>query len=250
MPNEYRPLEAHLKTLRLPTFVDSYQRLASECAKRNVAYPQYLEQLAEAEVNSRTQKAIFRRIKAAKFPLTKTLDTFDFAAQPQLKKQQILQLNQCHFIAENGNLIFVGSPGTGKTHLATAIGHTACTLGYKVYFDTAAALINQLVEARNEFQLSKRMKQLARFDLIICDELGYIPFDRNGTDLLFQLVTARYEQGAMVVTTNLAFSQWTEIFHDAATAAAVIDRLVHHSTIIQIKGDSYRLAQKVAQDDE
>lgn len=240
-------LEEHLKMLRLPVFIESYQRTADECSRSNHSYPQYLAQLAEDEVNQRTQRAIERRIRIAKFPLTKTLDEFDFASQPTLNKQQILQLAQCHFIADKSNLVFVGSPGTGKTHLSIAIAHKACSLGYKVYFTTAAGLINQLIEAKNDYRLSKRMNQLAKFDLLICDELGYIPFDRHGTDLLFQLVTTRYEQGSMIITTNLPFSDWTNIFHDAATAAAVIDRLVHHSTIIQISGDSYRLAQKVAQ---
>lgn len=240
-------LEEHLKTLRLMTFLESYQPMAQQSSRSNHSYPQYLSQLAEAEVNQRTEAAIQRRIKAAKFPLAKTLDAFDFNAQPKINKKQILQLAQCHFVTEKNNLIFVGPPGTGKTHLSIAIGLNACTLGHKVYFSTAAGLINQLLEAKNEFRLSKRFRQLTRFDLIICDELGYIPFDRDGTDLLFQLVTARYEQGSMIITTNLPFSDWTNVFHDSATAAAVIDRLVHHSTIVAISGESYRLAEKVTQ---
>lgn len=201
--------------------------------------------LAEEEVIRRTENAIARRIKAAKFPVIKTLDTFDFAAQPSVNKKEILQLYECHFIADKANLIFVGPCGTGKTHLSVAIGLQACNKGYKVFFDTAAGLINQMIEAKNEYRFSKLLKKLCRFDLIICDELGYIPFDRQGTDLLFQLVAARYEQGSLIITTNLPFSDWTTIFHDSATAAAVIDRVVHHSVIIQIQGDSYRLASKV-----
>ena len=162
-----------------------------------------------------------------------------------MKKPQILQLAECHFIAEKTNVIFLGPCGTGKTHLSIALGHAACAKGYKVYFDTAAGLINSLTEAKNAYRLSLKMKQLKRFDLIICDELGYIPFDRTGTDLLFQVVAARYEHGSMIITTNLPFSEWTKVFHDSATAAAVIDRLVHHSVIIQMTGESYRLASKV-----
>jgi DNA replication protein DnaC len=131
--------------------------------------------------------------------------------------------------------------------LSIAIGFQACTKGYRVFFDTAAGLINSLLEAKNEYRFSKKLAQLGKFDLIICDELGYIPFDRQGTDLLFQLVTARYEKGSMIITTNLPFSEWTNVFHDSATAAAVIDRLVHHSEIIQIQGESFRLASKVAE---
>jgi DNA replication protein DnaC len=240
-------LDEHLKTLRLSAFSQSYSQIAQQCADRNQSYLEFLATLAQLEVEKRTQAATERRIRAAKFPHIKTLDTFDFAAQPSVKKQQILQLAQCHYIADKTNLIFLGPCGTGKTHLSIALGHWAASLGYRVYFDTAAGLINQLIEAKNQFRLSKKMKQLSRFDLLICDELGYIPFDRTGTDLLFQLVAARYEQHSMIVTTNLPFSQWNKVFLDSATAAAVIDRLVHHSVIIQITGDSYRLAQKVAE---
>ena len=238
-------LEQHLKTLRLPTFLASYQQVATQCAKADRSYEQYLATLAEQEVIRRTESAILRRIHAAKFPAPKTLETFDFDAQPTLKKKQILQMSECHFITEKSNVIFLGPCGTGKTHLSIAIGLCACAKGYKVYFDTAAGLINTLIEAKNEYRLSKKMKQLLRFDLIIIDELGYIPFDRTATDLLFQLVAARYEHGSICVTTNLPFSDWTQVFHDSATAAAVIDRLVHHSVILQIQGQSYRLAAKV-----
>ena len=239
-------LEPNLRTLRLDAFVQSYQPVAEQCTAANRTYLQYLSILAEQEVNRRAHLAISRRIKAAKFPIEKTLDTFDFAAQPSVKKQQILQLSECHYIQEKSNVIFLGPCGTGKTHLCIALGHLACQEGYRVYFDTAAGLINTLITAKQEYRLAKKLSQLQRFDLLICDELGYIPFDRAGTDLLFQLVAKRYEQGAMMISTNLPFSEWTTVFHDSATAAAVIDRLVHHSTIIQIQGDNYRLAHKAA----
>ena len=238
-------LEEHLKILRLPSFVKSYQRVAEESARGNRSYTEFLAILAEEEVHKRTENAIARRIKNAKFPVIKTLDAFDFTTQPSVNKKEIIQLSECHFIAEKKNVIFVGPCGTGKTHLSVAIGLQACSKGYKVFFDTAASLINSLIEAKNEYRLSKKLAQLCRFDLIICDELGYIPFDRQGTDLLFQLVAARYEQGSLIITTNLPFSDWTNVFHDAATAAAVIDRIVHHSVITQIQGDSYRLASRV-----
>jgi len=245
--NEDLLLEEHLKILKLPSFLNSYQRLASESSRGNRSYTEFLACLAEEEVLRRQENAIQRRIKAAKFPVLKTLDTFDFAAQPSLNKKEILQLYDCHFIDDKMNLIFVGPCGTGKTHLSIAIGLKACTKGYKVFCDTAASLINNLMEAKNEYRFSKKLKQLSGFDLIICDELGYIPFDRQGTDLLFQLVAARYEQGSMIITTNLPFSDWSNVFHDSATAAAVIDRLVHHSVIVQIKGESFRLASKVSE---
>lgn len=239
-------LEEHLKALRLPSFAKSYQQVEKQCTHANRSYTEFLAILAEEEVAKRTESAIKRRINAAKFPRLKTLDTFDFAAQPAIKKPQILQLAQCQFIAEGSNVIFIGPCGTGKTHLSIAVGHAAAVKGYRVYFATAAGLINSLVEANHEYRFAKKMKQLSRFDLIICDELGYIPFDRQGTDFLFQLVAARYEMGSMIITTNIPFGEWTNVFHDSATAAAVIDRLVHHSTIVQIQGDSYRLQQKVA----
>ena len=240
-------LEEHLKILRLPSFLNSYPRVADESARGNRSYVEFLAILAEEEVNKRTENAIARRIKTAKFPVIKTLDAFDFAAQPSVNKKEIIQLAECHFIAEKNNIIFVGPCGTGKTHLSVAIGLVACSKGYRVYFDTAAGLINSLIEAKNEYRLSKKLAQLCRFDLIICDELGYIPFDRQGTDLLFQLVAARYEQGLLIITTNLPFSDWTNVFNDAATAAAVIDRVVHHSVIVQITGESFRLASKVSE---
>ena len=240
-------LEEHLKILRLPSFLNSYPRVADESARGNRSYVEFLAILAEEEVNKRTENAIARRIKTAKFPVIKTLDAFDFAAQPSVNKKEIIQLAECHFIAEKNNIIFVGPCGTGKTHLSVAIGLVACSKGYRVYFDTAAGLINSLIEAKNEYRLSKKLAQLCRFDLIICDELGYIPFDRQGTDLLFQLVAARYEQGSLIITTNLPFSDWTNVFNDAATAAAVIDRVVHHSVIVQITGESFRLASKVSE---
>jgi DNA replication protein DnaC len=243
-------LEEHLKILKLPSFLNSYQRVAEESSRGNRSYTEFLSLLAEEEVHKRQENAVQRRIKNAKFPLVKTLDSFDFAAQPSLNKKEIIELYECHFIADKMNLIFVGPCGTGKTHLSIAIGLAACSKGYKVFFDTAAGLINSMIEAKNEFRFSKKLKQLCRFDLIICDELGYIPFDRQGTDLLFQLVAARYEQGSIIITTNLPFSDWTSVFHDSATAAAVIDRLVHHSVIVQSKGDSFRLASKVSDDSQ
>ena len=158
-------------------------------------------------------------LRSSKEIKNKTLDAFDFTAQPSLNKKEVIQLAECHFIAEKMNVIFVGPCGTGKTHLSVAIGLVACSKGYKVFFDTAAGLINSMIEAKNEFRFSKKLKQLSGFDLIICDELGYIPFLSLGTDLLFQLVAARYEQGSLIITTNLPFSDWTNVFHDSATAA-------------------------------
>jgi DNA replication protein DnaC len=160
-------LEEHLKILRLPSFLNSYPRVADESARGNRSYVEFLAILAEEEVNKRTENAVARRIKTAKFPVIKTLDAFDFAAQPSLNKKEIIQLAECHFIAENNNVIFVGPCGTGKTHLSVAIGLVACSKGYRVYFDTAAGLINSLIEAKNEYRLSKKLAQLCSLRSVV-----------------------------------------------------------------------------------
>jgi DNA replication protein DnaC len=202
MSNRNLLLEEHLKLLRLPSFLNSYQRVADESARGNRSYTEFLAILAEEEVHKRTENAVTRRIKAAKFPVIKTLDAFDFSSAPSVNKKEIIQLSECHFIAEKNNLIFVGPCGTGKTHLSVAIGMQACSKGYKVFFDTAAGLINSLIEAKNEYRLSKKLAQLRRFDLIICDELGYIHFDQRDTNKGVSLSqpTSRSRTGPVFLT--------------------------------------------------
>ena len=182
-----------------------------------------------------------RRIRSAKFPSTKSLDSFDFKALPSLNKVLVLDLARSEFILRRENIIALGPSGTGKTHLAIAIGFACCQLGMRVRFLTAAEMTTVLVEARSVDRLSRKLEQLARFDLVIIDELGYVPFDRAGADLLFTFITKIYEQRSLIVTTNLPFARWSEVFQDATAAAAVIDRIVHHSTILETKGKSYRL---------
>ena len=186
-------LQEHLKALRLPTFLREYDKLARECAAEGADYPRYLLRLSELELLDRERRATERRIKAAKFPVTKTLDTFDFLALPKLNKRLVLKLARCEFIDRRENVLALGNSGTGKTHLALALGMAACQGGYRVRFTTATALVNELLEARDERRLLRFQKQLAKQDLLIIDELGYVPLSKTGAELLFEVFSQRYE---------------------------------------------------------
>ena len=234
-------LQEHLKALRLPTFLHEYDKLARECSAEGVDYPRYLLRLSELELLDRERRATERRIKAAKFPVTKTLDTFDFLALPKLNKKLVLELARCEFIDRRENLLALGNSGTGKTHLALALGLAACQSGYRVRFTTAAALVNELLEARDERRLLRFQKQLAKQDLLIVDELGYVPLSKTGAELLFEILSQRYEQGSTMVTSNLPFNEWTEVLGSERMTGALLDRLTHHVHILEMNGDSFRL---------
>jgi DNA replication protein DnaC len=236
-------IEEHLKALRLPTFLREYDKLARECAAEGADYPRYLLRLSELELLDRERRATERRIKAAKFPVTKTLDTFDFLALPKLNKKLVLELARCEFIDRRENVLALGNSGTGKTHLALALGLAACQGGYRVRFTTAAALVNELLEARDERRLLRFQKQLAKQDLLIIDELGYVPLSKTGSELLFEVFSQRYEQGSTLVTSNLPFNEWTEILGSERMTGALLDRLTHHVHILEMNGDSFRLKQ-------
>jgi len=193
------------------------------------------------EVSKRRERRIQRRTKDARFPLLKTLEGFDFSKQPKLDQGDVLDLFDGAFVAEARNVVLMGPVGTGKTHLAIALGIACCQQEKRVRFTTAAELTNMLVEAKKEGRLGRKLEQLARFDLVVLDELGYVPFDKESADLLFGFITKVYERRSLVVTTNLPFSRWTEVFGDATAAAAVIDRIVHHSSVFKTEGSSYRL---------
>ena len=240
-------LQEHLKALRLPTFLREYDKLSRECANEGVDYPRYLLQLSELELLDREQRATERRIKAAKFPVTKTLDTFDFLALPKLNKKLVLELARCEFIDRRENVLALGNSGTGKTHLALALGLAACQGGYRVRFTTAAALVNELLEARDERRLLRLQKQLAKQDLLIVDELGYVPLSKTGAELLFETFSQRYEQGSTMVTSNLPFNEWTEVLGSERMTGALLDRLTHHVHILEMNGDSFRLKQSKKQ---
>jgi len=230
-----------LRELKLPAFVEHWSRIADEAQRSRGTHADYLADLAHLEVNGRRERRIARRIKEARFPILKTLDAFDFAAQPELDKDAVLELATCDFVDDRANAVLLGGVGTGKTHLAIALGMACCQQGRRVRFLTAAELTTALVEARAADRLSRKLEHFARFELVILDELGYVPFDRVGADLLFSFVTRVYERRSLLVTTNLPFGRWSEVFHDATAAAAVIDRIVHHATVLQTSGDSYRL---------
>lgn len=236
-------LEEHLKALRLPTFLREYDKLARECSAEGADYPRYLLRLSELELLDRERRATERRIKAAKFPVTKTLDTFAFTALPKLNKKLVLELARCEFIDRRENVLALGNSGTGKTHLALALGMEACQGGYRVRFTTAAALVNELLEARDERRLLRFQKQLAKQDLLIIDELGYVPLSKTGSELLFEVFSQRYEQGSTMVTSNLPFNEWTEILGSERMTGALLDRLTHHVHILEMNGESFRLKQ-------
>jgi DNA replication protein DnaC len=235
-------LEHHLRTLRLPSFLAHYSRLL---ALHQEPLP-YLNDLVALEVNKRHENGIRNRIAAGHFPTLKTIEAFDFSLQPQLPKAKLLEHFDGEFIRQHRNVIFYGPPGTGKTHCIIAMGAAACMRGYRVRFTTAAELLMSLIEAKRNGVLERKFKWLERFDLLLVDELGYIPFEREQTDLLFNVISARYERSSIAITTNLAFEQWTQIFPDAMAASAVIDRLIHHGTVLQFGGESHRLRSRKA----
>ena len=234
-------LVTDLKSMYLTSMASQWRRLAEDARSKRQPHAEYLADLARLEVTGRRERRIQRRIKDARFPMLKTLDAFDFEAQQGLDRDDVLELFDCEFVPQAANVVLVGSVGTGKTHIAIALGMACCQKDYRVRFTTAAELTNILVEAKSQDRLSRKLEQLARFDVIIIDELGYVPFDKQGADLLFGLITRVYERRSLIVTTNLPFARWSEVFLDATAAAAVIDRIVHHATVLKTEGDSYRL---------
>ena len=235
-------LEHHLKSLKLPSFAREYEKVAAECAREQIDYPRYLLRLCELERIDRDRRNMERRIRQARFPQTKSLDSFDFKVIPSLNKSLVLELARCEWIAQRDNCIALGPAGTGKPHTALALGLAACQKNYSVFFVTAAALVHELMEARDERRLRALQKQLARVNLLIIDELGYVPFSAVGSELLFEVISRRYENGATMVTSNLPFDEWTSVFGSERLTGALLDRLTHHVHILEMNGDSYRLA--------
>jgi DNA replication protein DnaC len=230
-------LELHLRTLKLPAMLSNYKRLADD-----ITQPvDYLAQLAALEATRRHENGVRARIAAAHFPVIKTIESFDFTMQPKLPKVKFLELFDCTFVDQHRNVICIGPPGTGKTHCLLSLGLAACTRGYRVLFVTAAELLMSLIAAKHESQLDRKLRAYERYDLLLIDELGYIPFEREATDLLFQVISGRYERKSVAISTNLAFTDWTNIFPDPMAATAVIDRLVHHGAVFEFAGESQRL---------
>ena len=238
-------LAHHLKQLKLPTFLREHEKVAREAAQEGFDHPRYLLRLAELELIDRERRMVERRIRAARFPAVKGLETFDFTAIPTLNKPLVLELARCEYVVARENIIALGNSGTGKTHIALALGLAACQRGFPVAFTTAAGLVHQLMEAKDE----RRLLRLAGPDadggrkLLIVDELGYVPLSRTGAELLFETLSQRHERGSTIVTSNLPFEEWTSIFASERLTGALLDRLTHHVHILEMNGDSYRLKQ-------
>jgi DNA replication protein DnaC len=243
--NTHMLLRSNLKQLRLPTIGAEFEKLAREAAAADEGYEQYLLRLTELEVAARASNAVQARIRAAGFPVAKDFDTFDFAAVPHLSKPKVLELARGEWIEQRSNVCLLGSPGTGKTHVATALGLAACRQGKRVRFFTAAALVTQLEEAQKRYQLDRLLLQLDRADLLICDELGYLSFSRTGAELLFQVFADRYERRSLLVTSNLAFSEWGQVFQGERMTAALLDRLTHRCAIFEMNGESFRFRESM-----
>lgn len=247
MSNETTPilLKSNLKQLKLPTMLAEWEQLAREAATKNEAYESYLLRLTEAEVTTRAANALAARIRAATFPVIKDLDTFDFSAIPSVPKQKVLEMTRGAWVEKHANCCLIGNAGTGKTHLATVLGLAMCRLGRRVKFVTAASLVTQLEEAQQQHRLERVLSRLDRVDLLIIDELGYLSFSRGGAELLFQVFADRYERGSVLVTSNLAFSEWGSVFQGDRMTAALLDRLTHRCEIFEMNGESYRFRESM-----
>lgn len=236
-------LNHHLKTLKLPTILREYPKMARQCAAEGADYERFLLRLTELELIDRGQRMVDRRIRQAKFPAVKTLETFDFLAIPSVNKKLITDLARCEYVDRKENIIALGNSGTGKSHIALALGLAACQKGIATLFTTAASLVNELIEARDERKLIRIQKQLSRQKLLIIDELGFVPLSKTGAELLFEVISQRYEQGSVIITSNLPFDEWTDVFGSERLTGALLDRITHHVYIVEMNGDSYRLAQ-------
>lgn len=236
-------LEHYLKELKLPTFFREYRKIAELCQKDRSDYQTFLLRLVEREMQDREIRARERRIKTAKFPVIKTLDSFDFKAQPSINQTLVRELMRAEYIDQRENVLLIGNSGTGKTHLALALAFSACEQGRKVRFYSATGMVTTLLERREERQLERFNRQLERLELIVLDELGYIPFSKAGAELLFEVVSRAYERTSLMMTTNLPFESWTEILGSQRLTGALLDRLTHRIHILEANGESYRLKE-------
>jgi DNA replication protein DnaC len=238
-------LKAHFRQLRLPTMGQEFERLARDAAATNQTFVQFLLRLTEIELEARSANAVATRIKNAGFPVLKDFDTYDFTALPHLSKPKVLELARCEWIEHKHNCCLVGSHGTGKTHIAVALGQAACRAGLRVLFFTAAELVSKLEAAQKQYTLERFLDQLERAQLLICDELGYISLSRGGVELLFRVFSDRYERASLLLTTNLPFSEWNQVFQGERMTAALLDRLTHRCHIFEMNGESYRFRESM-----
>jgi DNA replication protein DnaC len=239
-------LDAHLDTLRLPFLKEHCKPLATAAAKNSLTHLDYLAQLIEGEAALRADRAVARRIQAARFPVIKTLDSFRWDWPKKINRLEIQDLFRLHFVHDKANVIFLGLVGLGKTHLATALGYAACQQGLSVLFATAIDVVNTLSAAQLKGTLKTELRRYTTPALLVLDEVGYLPIDQHGADLLFQVISARYERGSIVLTTNKAFKQWPSIFNgDSTITSAVLDRLLHHGQVVVLEGSSYRMKDRI-----
>ena len=233
-------LTHYLKTLKLPTFLKEYGKVAQQCAVEGVDYESFLLRLSEQELIDRQRRMVERRIKQAKFPTLKSLDSFNFTVIPSLftvipslNKAQVMELARCEYVDRKENIMLLGNSGTGKSHIATGLGLAACQKGLPVLFTTTASLSNELMEAKDERRLLRLQRQLARNKLLIVDELGFVPLSKTGAELLFEVFSQRYERSSVILTSNLPFDEWTEIFGSERLTGALLDRIINMSTFLK-----------------
>src|SRR4051794_20344385 len=238
-------LKTHLRQLRLPTMGREFERLARDAAASNQTFAQFLLRLTELELEARAANAVATRIKNAEFPVEKDFDTYDFSVLPGLSKPKVLELARCEWIEQKSNCCLIGSHGTGKTHISIGLGLAASRAGLRVQFFTAAALVSQLEKEQKQYTLDQFLRKLDRTHLLIIDELGYVTLSRGGVELLFRVFGDRYERGSVLVTSNLPFSEWGQIFQGERMTAALLDRLTHHCQILEMNGESYRFRESM-----
>lgn len=246
MNNEERRLAEYLAQLRLCFIQENYQTLADQAAREQWTHPQYLGRLLEGESQRRQDRSIARRIAEARFPIIKTLDQFDWNWPKKINRPQVQHLFSLGFLKDKTNVTLVGGVGLGKSHLAIALGHAACLQGHSVLFTTAVEAINSLTAAQAQSRLKAELKKFLAPSILVCDELGYLPIDKNGADLLFQIISGRYEKGSTIITTNQIYKHWARIFNnDATITSAVLDRLLHHAETVIVEGKSYRTKDRI-----
>jgi DNA replication protein DnaC len=246
--NEATRLDAQLQQLHLQHIQSHYQALAGKAAEQQLSHVDYLAQLIEGEATLRENRSIKRRIDNARFPVLKTLDTFQWSWPKKINRPQIQNLFRLAFMATQTNVVFIGNVGLGKTHLSIALGHAACLKGYSVLFTTAVDIINSLAAAQSAGQLKRELRRYLRPALLIIDELGFMPIDKHGADLLFQIISQRYERASTVISTNRAYKHWAQIFNnDSTLTSAILDRVLHHADTVVIEGKSFRMKDEVDQ---
>jgi DNA replication protein DnaC len=246
LPNDSNALDAQLDYLKLPFIRDHYRDLAKQAAEQHWDHITFLARLIEGDTHRRQDRAVQRRIRLARFPVLKTLDQFDWSWPKKINRLQVQNLFRLPFLTEHANVIFIGGVGLGKTHLCIALGLTACHHGYRVLFTSAIDVINTLAAAQSIGRLKHALRQYLQPRILILDELGYLPVDKVGADLLFQVISQRYERGTTVISTNRVYKKWPEIFNnDATITAAALDRLLHHAETILLEGKSFRMKEQI-----